>query len=437
MSYNNYTYPDSFNSNLKIEETKTLEQESQYVSYKDKKLEEKKSIQDLLNFRNKVDKLEDMRSNKNFIALIINIVSTFGLLFTGGFYTGLNFFFAIFLTLILIPSFVISGIYISILKTSRNVIWFQLIGVIFTMLLFALFSGSLFSVTLWVSLLLTCFLIFVAFLEIETATRLNRVFIFNAVTYQGKKLLIFSAILIVTIGAFLSVNRVGGREYIEKTLALDTVYPKIVDPNKKGIGQQVITSLVYAELVNPLDPDKSGTFYDFLLKKINDSGTSTKSKKEFFDTFVLQNPSCKSLVEQTNKDCKDTFLVYGKKYLPAFSKDELGINPSDEKSFVTLETKLTPAIVKKIIITSFGSYYSNSFEKELKQQNPNRIYTILGKRDALSLLISLVLFAILFILSIPLNIIISIASSLIFKALKKSRFLSVNIIKEDVEILSF
>jgi hypothetical protein len=429
MSDYQVTYPE----NLETTSEQASSQSTNQTPFET--VSRRSKIEEMMKFKNQSDRLDDLRANKNFISLIINIISSLILIFIGSLYTSLNFIPAILLTIIFIPVFVISALYVAILKTSRNIIWFQMLGTIVSILLYAIFSSSLFSATLWISIFLIAFLVFVSFMETENYIKLNRIFIFNMVTAQGRKLLILSALLLISLGSFLSINKLGGREFIQTTIKTPSVYNQMFDPAKRGsvFSQLFLTNKEYLNLV-AIDTNNSKTYYDLLLIKIQ---ASTKDAQIFFDKFIAENPSCKPLVKQESVECSTAFTEFAKKDLVIYSKTEYAINPVDEKSEIKLDTKLTPANVKFLIINFLGNYYSSSFEKDYKTTNPNIVFTILGKRDAISLFLSLILFCILLLTIIPLNILSSLIAKLIFNRLKKTKVISLNIVKDEIEVLSF
>jgi hypothetical protein len=431
---NNQTYPyflDTLDSNYSVQNPVNTNTDSQYQVPKS----QKKLAEEFLNLRSQVDKIEDLRASKNFFALVVNALSVLGLLFVGKLFTELSFIFAILLMIVFVTSFVVSGVYVSVLKTSRNIVWLQVFAIFAFVIFWALLTGNVLSGSLWAMLILVIFTTFVAFLEVESYMRLNRIFLFKIVTAQGRKLLVLSALVLIAMGAFLSINAVGGRKFIENTITNPQVYDRFVDPsgkNGKGIGQQLINSKQYSQLVNPKTPE---IYYTFLMAKVEES---TNDKKTLLDPFISQNPGCKDSLKQTDTACIKSLETYARdKFLPSYTKKEFGINLLDPTSKVNLDTTLTEANVKFLVINYFGNYFDNAFVKENKASNPSIIYSVLGKKDSVSLLLALLLFFILLVFYIPMSAFCSIISGVLFNALKNAKVVRLAVVKEDCEMLLF
>jgi hypothetical protein len=430
-----YTFPDSFNED--ISSTEIDPNYSNQLAYQDRKNNQKKKVEDMLSFRNQVDKLEDLRANKNSVALLVSAVSGFLLLMIGGQFASLNIIVAFILALILIPIFVTSSLFVSVLKTSRNVIWFLMITVLLSSIIYSLINLTLFNGILFITLVLIMFLIFVAFLEVENSMRASRIFLINQITYQAKKLLLFTALLLISLGAFLSVSRVGGQEFIEKNIENKVIYNNLFDPAKKGavFGQPLVNSTTLQQIAGKKDQPAQNYYSLLLIKKQENS----KDKEEFLGEFSLVNPGCKTSAIQVDNDCKKAFEDFSKTYLANFSKKEFGINVSDPKSSITLDTSMTPDAIKTFIIKAYGNYYVSSFESrtEASQRNPIKDLTIIGKKDALALIIALIIFFLLVLFLIPLNLITSLITKAVWSLLLSRGIITIDVVSDEVEVLSF
>lgn len=374
-------------------------------------------------------------NRKSFYALCVNIFSTLCLVIAGKLLISFNIF-GVLLLFIAVPMFVISSLYIPILKSFRNIIWYQLCFIGFILAFFSLISSTVFSGSFWVASILLIFLIFVAFLEVENAMILNRIFQFNKVIYQSKKLLTSASLVLVCLGAFFSISALGGKSYIESIVNQDKIYNTLFNPGEKTAIFASLLSLNsadYKEFTGIATQKDPKTYYDLLLKR---TLNTTSTKNSFFDAFTAQNAICTDSEVQSNDACQQAFNQFAKVTLSTYSETEFGVNVSGNNTPITLETPMTPANYKLLVRKAIGNYYSQSFESSTGSTNLFGIFSILGKKDSLALLLSVLLFVVISILTIPLNLIIIAFSSLIFQILKRKQIVEITIVKDDIEVLT-
>jgi hypothetical protein len=412
------TYPDFF------EEKEEITQGPKQTS----------KIDELLKYKSVLENSEVLKSSKNLIALVVSCISSFLLLISGGQLINLNLWF-IPLFFIFLGVFVTSTIFTYLLKINRNIIWIHLLGILLPYLLIAIFTRSLLTGSTWLAMILIGFLLFIAFLETENALALNRLFIFNSVIYQPKKLIILTACILTTFGAFMSINSSGGPQYIENTVSSPLLYNLLFNPNSKTavLGKAVVNQRIQTSISQANAIGKPLSFQDFLNIKLDDS---TKAKSAFYETFAQQT-YCKESATQTDESCKTKLEEYSKLAFANKSKEEYGVDVVSPTSTVKLDSPMNDATMKFIIKKSYANNLNSFINSSSSATNPLKIYSILGKSEGVSLFISTVLFVILLFSFFLFNLISTLFSWLTFKYLRKKNIVSISTLKEEIEVLEF
>jgi hypothetical protein len=391
-------------------------------------------IDELLKYKSVLENHDLLKSNKNLIALATSCICSFLLLISGGQLINLNLWF-IPLFFIFFGVFVTSTIFTYLLKINRNIIWIHLLGILVPYLLIAIFTRSLLTGSTWLAMILIGFLLFIAFLETENALALNRLFMFNSVIYQPKKLIILTACILTTFGAFMSINSSGGAQYIENTVSSPLLYNVLFNPNSKTavLGKAVINQRIQTSISQANAVGKPLTYQDFLNIKLDDS---TKAKSSFYETFAQQT-YCKESAAQTDDTCKTKLEEYSKLAFANKSKEEYGVDVASPSSTVKLDSPINDATMKFIIKKSYANSLSSFINSTSSATNPLKIYSILGKSEGVSLFISTVLFVILLLSFVFLNLVSTLFSWLTFRYLKKNNIISITTAKEEIEQLAF
>ena len=422
---NQNTYPDYFsdpNQEANTNDRKTTENK-------------KSNFQKILDYKNNLDHNQHIKDNKNKIALAISCISSLLLLISGMQIILLNFWFVIVFYFAL-ALFVTSSIFTYLFKTSRNVIWIQLLGILLPYLIFAVFSNSAFTGSVWLALILIIFLLFIAFLETENAVALNRIFIFKNVIHQPKKLLILSACVITTFGCFMGINSLGGPSYIESVVNDPIIYKNLFDPSAKTaiLGKVIISEKTLKEIDGSTNVEKKPlTYQDFLMLKVEDS---TKEKLSFYQTFAEKTYCNESANQGTDEVCKQKLADYSRLVLTNKSKIDYGVDII-EGSQIQLESKMTKENIKAIIKKSYAHNLSSFINSSSSATNPLKIFSLLGKSEGIALFISTLVFLVLLATFAILNIVVTIFSSLVYQYLKVAKIVKIAIIKDEVEILEF
>jgi hypothetical protein len=390
-------------------------------------------FQNLIQAQSKKLNLEKITNKKNFTALVISCVTAFLLIISGIMLVNLQlwfipFFFVIFVT------FTTSTIFTYLLQASRNVIWLSLIGIGVPFLIISIITSSVFTGSTWLALILILFLLFIAFLETENALTLNRVFIFKNVIYQPKKLIILTGFMLITFGSFMGINFVGGPKYIENTIGNTMVYKTLFDPSQKTalFGKAVISEKLLKLVDGSTTADKNPlTYQDFLQIKVEDS---TKTKVAYYEAFA-EKTYCKESATQADDACKEKLAEYAKLTLGEKSKNEYGVD------VVNGTLKLTSPMTKENIRTIIQKSYSNSLNNFINSSssatNPLKVYSILGKKEGVSLFISTIIFAILLLTFIIFNLLATLTSWFVYRQLKKRKYLTIDTVTEQVEVLNY
>ena len=377
--------------------------------------------------------LEKLTNKKNFIALVLSCVTAFLLIISGIMLVNLQLWF-IPLFFIIFVTFTTSTIFTYLLQASRNVIWLSLFGIGVPFMVISLITSSLFTGSTWIALILILFLLFIAFLETENALSLNRIFIFKNVIYQPKKLIILTGFLLVTFGSFMGINFVGGPKYIENTIGNPLVFKSLFDPTQRTalFGRAIISEKNLKLVDGSTTEDKAPLlFKDFLLIKVEDS---TKAKSAYYETFA-EKTYCKESSVQATQECKDKLVEYAKVTLGEKSKNEFGVDTINGP--IKLDSPMNSATIKTIIQKS----YSNSLDKFINSSssatNPLKVYSILGKKEGVSLFIATIIFALLLLTFIIFNLLSTLTSWAVFRHLKKHKYLSLETVTDQVEVLHY
>jgi hypothetical protein len=390
-------------------------------------------FQDLIQAQSKKINLEKLTNKKNFTALVISCISAFLLVVSGILLVNLQLWF-IPLFFIIFAAFTTSTIFTYLLQASRNVIWLSLIGVGVPFLALALITSSLLTGSTWIALILILFLLFIAFLETENALTLNRVFIFKNVIYQPKKLIIMTSFLLITFGAFMGINFSGGPKYIENTIGNGIVYPRLFDPTQRTalFGKAIISEKILKLVDGSTTADQNPlTYQDFLQIKVEDS---TKTKVAYYEAFA-EKTYCKESSVQTDDACKEKLAEFAKLTLGEKSKNEYGVDVINGP--VKLNTPMTKDTIKTIIQKSYSNSLNNFINSSSSATNPLKVYSILGKKEGVSLFIATIIFALLLLTFILFNLIATLVSWFTYKRLKAGKYLSLETVTEQVEVLKY
>jgi hypothetical protein len=417
------TYPDYFD---KEELTSPIED----TSPKDNP----KKIEDWMQLQSKRIDLEKLKGSKNLIALTISAISSLLLVISGMLLINLQFWFIPFF-IIIFAIFVVSTIFTFLFISSRNIIWIHLLSIGVPFLLVALFTSSLFNGSVFLAIILILFLLFIAFLETENSLALNRVFIFKQVIYQPKKLLILTAFLLTTMGAFMGINTVGGPKFIENTIGRKEIFASFFDPSSRTalLGRALINEKILKQIDGSTSLEKKPlTYQDFLILKLEDS---TQAKRAFYETFA-EKTYCKEIAIQTDEVCKQKLAQYYQLALATKSLEENGIDVNDPTQ-VALNSPMTKDNIKKVIQKTYATNLKNFISSSSSATNPLKIYSILGKSEGVSLFIATILFLLLLILFVLFNIIATLVSWGTYKFLMKKKVVSLDIVDDKVEVFKF
>jgi hypothetical protein len=390
-------------------------------------------FQDLIQAQSKKINLEKLTNKKNFTTLVISCVTAFLLVISGIMLVNLQLWF-IPLFFVIFAAFTTSTLFTYLLQASRNVIWLSLFGVGVPFLVIALFTSSILTGSTWIALILILFLLFIAFLETENALTLNRVFIFKNVIYQPKKLIILTSFLLITFGAFMGINFSGGPKYIENTIGNNLVYSRLFDPTQKTalFGKAVISEKILKLVDGSTTADKLPLSYqDFLQLKVEDS---TKTKVAYYEAFA-EKTYCKESSNQTDDACKEKLAEFAKLTLGEKSKNEYGVDVVN--GTVNLNTPMTKETIKIIIQKSYSNSLNNFINSSSSATNPLKVYSILGKKEGVSLFIATIIFTLLLLTFILFNLLATLVSWFTYKQLKSKKYLSLETVTEQVEVLKY
>jgi hypothetical protein len=415
------TYPDFF------DEEQTTQNETK-IEAKTNTYEELIKLQS-----NRID-IEKIKNNKGMVAFSISCISSFLLLISGVLIVNLQLWFIPFF-LIIFCIFVSSTIFTYLFKSSRNIIWIHLAGITIPFLVTALFTSSLFTGSILISCILIAFLLFIAFLETENAIVLNRVFIFKNLIYQPKKLIILTSFLLITFGAFMGINSVGGPKFIENTIGNSQVYNTLFDPSMRTalFGRAIISEKVQKQVDGTAAIDKKPlTYLDFLSLKLEDS---TKAKTIFYESFA-EKTYCKEAQVQTDESCKAKLEEFAKLTLAVKSKEDYGIDVNNPKD-IPLTAPMTKDNIKRIIQKTYANNLANFLNSSSSATNPLKIYSILGKSEGVSLFIATIIFALLLITFTLFNLLATLTSWLSYRYLKKHNYLSIDTVDDQVEVFNY
>ncbi len=420
------TFPDFFDEStapIPTSEVKTVTPEEQTNN----------QFQNLIQAQSKKLNLEKLTNTKNFTALLISCITAFLLIVSGIMLVNLQLWFIPFFFLIFV-TFTTSTIFTYLLQASRNIIWLSLVGIGVPFLIISLITSSLFTGSTWLALILILFLLFIAFLETENAITLNRIFLFKNVIYQPKKLIILTAFMLITFGSFMGINFVGGPKYIENTIGNPMVFKTLFDPSQKTalFGKAVISEKVLKLVDGSTTVDKIALSYqDFLNIKVEDS---TKTKTAYYEAFA-EKTYCKESATQTDEACKEKLGEYARLTLGEKSKNEYGVDVINGP--IKLISPMSKENIKTIIQKSYSNSLNNFINSSSSATNPLKVYSILGKKEGVSLFISTIIFAILLVSFILFNLLATLTSWFVYRQLKNRKYITIDTVTEQVEVLNY
>lgn len=414
------TYPDFFEEK-KDEEKINITQKTKEPNF----------IEDLIKFDSVKNTNIENQDKRSLYSVICSVFLGLALIASGWAIINLNLWF-IPLFIILFVLFVISNLISFLFKNSRNQIWYHLLGIGIPYFILMIATGTILTGTAWIAGILILFLIFISFLELENALNLNRIFRFKAVTYQSKKLLILSAIVLTTMGSFMSIYSQGGAKYIENTIGKNEIYKALFDPSIRTalFGRAIINERILKSIDgsatttgNPL------TLQDFLMLKIENSSITKNLYYENFADFSY----CKASPIQADEECKTKLTDYAKLTLATTALNEYGIDIN--KGEIKLSSPMTKDNIKYVIKKSYSHNIEEFIGAKNSATNPLKIYSILGKNEGIALFISMFLFIGLLLTYLFYNILITIFSNIIFNILKKKGFVKLISTQAQVEYL--